>query len=401
MSRHVLFLADAFSSNYLSKDKTPFLYDCIGKGVYTEKIIPGVGFCERSEIFTGSSSTKSGYLTAIGFSPKKSPYRNMGMMLKVISFVDTIFSFLPIVRKVMRRILSYYIYRTEHPLNPYQIPFKLLKYFSLTEDYEDITKFNALGANSVFDEAVRNSKRIYHDSFTGLNKKNNGSDEDRLQMVLDESSGEYSLYLIYISTMDAIGHIYGPDSLETDEALAALDNTLMNFVDRFEKIHPDSTYIFLGDHGMVKVDNHIDINAIIKKMEYDLQLKLGLDYIYFLDSTMFRLWFFNDNVKVKIKSYLSDISELAEKGIFHNNELEFNLNKDTGDTIWYANSGVLINPDFFHLPNHVSLGMHGYLDCDKSGSYGMYIKFGNTVTLGTHKERHLHDIYHDILDAVS
>jgi len=400
VSRQVFFLADAFSSNYLSKDKTPFLYDCIGKGVYTEKIIPGIGFCERAEIFTGVSSTKSGYLTAIGFSPKKSPYRNMGMTLKVISFVDTVFSFFPIVRKILRRILSYYIYRVDHPLNPYHIPFKLLKYFSLTEDYEDITKFNALGANSIFDEATLNSKQIYHDSFTGLNKKNNGSDEDRLQMVLNESSGEYSLYLIYISIMDAVGHKYGPDSPETDDALTTLDNALMNFVDRFEKIYPESTYVFLGDHGMVQVDDHIDINAIIKKMEYDLQLELGLDYIYFLDSTMFRLWFFNDNVEVKIKSYLFDVSELAEKGIFHNNEHKFNLKKDTGDIIWYANSGVLIHPDFFHASNHVPLGMHGYLDRGKLGSCGMCIKFGNTVTLDTHKERHLYDVYNDLLDAV-
>ena len=194
MSVKVFFLMDAFSSDYLSEKHTPFLYDCANKGEYTKKIIPGFGYCERAEIFTGVSSQKSNYISAIGFNPDKSPYKNLSILLNLISAIDRYIS-IRIFRKILRRLLSLLIYRFEHPLNPYQIPYKLLKYFSLTEDYNNSLKPHALKYESIFDIAAFNSKKIHQNSFTGLNKKNNGTDNDRLERVLRECSEEYSLYL--------------------------------------------------------------------------------------------------------------------------------------------------------------------------------------------------------------
>ncbi len=397
MDTKVFFLIDAFSSDYLSEEETPFLYECAKQGEYTQKIIPGLGFCERAEIFTGIDSKESGYISAIGFNPNKSPYKKIPILLRVIEILDRVFP-IQILRKILRRLLAYYVYRFKHPLNPYRIPYRILKYFSLTEDYNDMTKPNALRSESIFDIARLNSKKIHHGSFTGLNSKNNGTDNDRLKKVLNECSNEYSLYLIYISVMDSTGHKYGPESIEVKEALNLLDRDLMNFVDQFEKKIPGSSYVFLGDHGMVQVEENIDIQVILRKMDKDINVKFGSDYIYFLDSTMLRIWMLNEKCDAKIRKYIMFNETLKDQGVFSSQLNDIDLTRDIGDIVWCANSGVLISPDFFHSDKEKILGMHGYLNPKKGGS-GMCIRFGN-IDKKIINKRKLHEVFNDLVSSV-
>ena len=397
MPAKVFFLMDAFSSDYLSEKDTPFLFECANEGEYTKKIVNGFGFCERAEIFTGVSSIDSGYISAIGFNPEKSPYKNLSILLKLVSYTD---KFLPIriIRKIIRRLLALLIYRFKHSLNPYQIPYEFLKYFALTEDFNDSLEMNALRHESIFDIALMSSKKIHQNSFTGLNKKNNGTDDDRLATVLEECSKEYSLYLIYIATMDACGHKFGPKSFEIKEALKTLDGKLKKFVNQFEKKLPKSTYVFLGDHGMTTIHEKVDITSILKRMDQTTNTRADKDYVYFLDSTMLRVWVINKKLKSVIESYLESDLILNKKGIYYSKLSEYKPNKELGDIVWCANSGILISPDFFHTSKDDLKGMHGYLNAEEGGN-GMCIKYGN-VQKKIYEERDLHNVFDDLIDSV-
>jgi hypothetical protein len=398
MSAKVFFLMDAFSSDYLSEEDTPFLFNCANEGEYTKKIINGFGFCERAEIFTGVSSIESNYISAIGYNPERSPYKNLSILLKLISFVDKCIP-IPIFQKIIRRLLALLIYRFKHPLNPYQIPYQMLKYFALTEDYNDHSKMHALKHESIFDIALMNSKKIHHNSFTGLNKKNNGTDDNRLDVVLKECSSKYPLYLIYISSMDAYGHKYGPKSIQVKEALKELDGKLKKFVSQFEKKLPQSTYVFLGDHGMTTIKDRVDIKAILYQLEKNIKIQAGKDYIYFLDSTMLRVWILSKNLKGEIENYIESQPILNKKGIFYSDHPEYKPNKELGDIVWCANSGILISPDFFHTGKDNLKGMHGYLNAEEGGT-GMCIKYGN-VKKKVYEKKDLHCVFDDLVDSVS
>ena len=398
MPSRVFFLMDAFSSDYLSEENTPFLFDCSKKGEYTKKIETGFGFCERAEIFTGISSFESNYVSAIGYSPSKSPYRNLSLILNIFDFFD---KYMPaqIFKKILRRLLAILVYSFKHPLNPYQIPYGMLRYFSLTEDYYDFSLPNALNCESIFDVARSNSKKIFADSFTGLNKKNNGTDDDRLNMVLQNCSDDYSLYLVYISIMDASGHKYGPESGQVKQALKKLDNKLEKFVSKFEDKLPGSTYVFLGDHGMTSIKERVNIREILQNMDRHLKTKAENDYIFFLDSTMLRVWVLNKSHEKGIEEYLMSDSILSSKGVFYSKYFKKTPNKELGDIVWCANSGVLISPDFFHNEDENLKGMHGYLDA-KEGGFGTCIKYGS-VNQKVYEKRHLHRVYDDLVDSVS
>jgi len=398
MAAKVFFLMDAFSSDYLSEEDTPFLFNCANEGEFTKRITNGFGFCERAEIFTGISSIDSNYISAIGYCPDRSPYKKLSLFLKLISFVDKCIP-ISVFRKILRRLLALLIYRNKHALNPYQIPYQMLKYFALTEDYNDSSEMHALRHESIFDIALINSKKIHQNSFTGLNKKNNGTDDNRLAVVLDECSNDYSLYLIYISTMDACGHKFGPKSLQVKQALKELDTKLQRFVSDFEKKLPESTYVFLGDHGMTTINDRIDIKSILMQMEKNTKLRIHKDYIYFLDSTMLRVWVLNKNINDEIEIYLESDPVLNGNGIFYSKLPEYKPNRELGDIVWCANSGILVSPDFFHTSNDNLKGMHGYLNADEGGT-GMCIKYGN-VKKKVYEERELHCVFDDLVDSVN
>ena len=83
----VLILVDAFRWDYINKTNTPFLYNLSKKNIYGKRIKPGVGFCERTEIFTGMRPIQSKNFTALGYDPEKSFYRKYRIILKALSYI--------------------------------------------------------------------------------------------------------------------------------------------------------------------------------------------------------------------------------------------------------------------------------------------------------------------------
>lgn len=372
----VFVLVDALRSDYISKEDSPFLYDFAKKNKYYKHVTQSRSFCERAEIFTGLSPRESGYFTAIGFSPEDSPYKDI-KSLGVLTLFDRIFSNNRLYNAYKNRLVRLLTMRKKGIMPSYSIPLNTLKYFNLTEDKYDFRSKDAFeGKNNIFQDCKTNGLNIYYESFTALNFTKPSTDESRLESVEENIKNDYNLYLAYIGAMDLFGHKYGPESQERKAELKKLDKRLSAFYNNIVSINKNTKFIFLGDHGMTKIHTHIDIESELNKLAIESNLKVGKDYVYFLDSTMFRIWYLNDNASKLLDKSLKHNSNLLQHGIFVNEEIAIKEeipfpDKRYGDTLWMANLGVLIFPDFFHKVSPYN-GMHGY-DVNNSSSKGTCI----------------------------
>ena len=398
----VLFLIDACRYDYISKDHTPFLWECSEKGKHIKHVIPSAGFCERTEIFTGLRPNESGFFTAIGFDPDSSPYKN-NFLLNLVGKLEILVGLFnskrinlsKFFRKIMLKILRGYFSRFK--LRPYNIPFVFLKYFNLTEDEFEMTTNDIAGSTSLFKMIEMKGEHSYLDAFTSLGKPSNGSDEDRIDAaILAASKKDYLFTPVYIGVIDSEGHKFGPDSKELKSELNRLDTILRNSVQRFLEIDKKTSFVFLGDHGMTEVKSDLDVELIIIQLAKSLKLKKGKDYVYFLDSTMVRVWFLTENAKIKLGSLIRENEVLSLNGEVIDDETSklYDIpigDRRYGDIAWWANEGVLIFPDFFHDRKPYS-GMHGYKPIHSS-THGTCIAIGEDITHSYLDSMNLHEVY--------
>jgi predicted AlkP superfamily pyrophosphatase or phosphodiesterase len=406
----VLFLLDAFRYDYLSEENTPFLWSCQKQGKYIQRIIPSAGFCERTEIFTGLKPNESGYFTAIGYEPDKSPYRN-DLLVKALGigeiFLEKIQTVLPLsglnifYKKVLLRFFRKNF--SANRLKPYQIPFYLLDKLNLTEDEYDHHQGSNMLPESIFLSLKQKGKIFFYNAFTGLGVPNNGTDLDRLELALQAfKEDDYSLTPIYISVMDSKGHQHGPHSPEIITCLKQLDTLLEKYTKEFLNHDPSTNFIFLGDHGMSEVTKIIDVKEHIQKLLSNRGYKYRKDYIFFLDSTLLRVWFLNDYTKDDVRKVLEEDNYLNDNGVVINQQIanQYSIpypDKKYGDFAWWAKEGRLIFPDFFH--NQYPLkGMHGYMP-DVLSAQGTCIIFGKDVPNSELEKMDLSALY-DIIKSL-
>lgn len=67
------------------------------------------------------------------------------------------------------------------------------------------------------------------------------------------------LITFYLSDADHAGHLYGPDSKQTEEAVQYIDAAIGKLTEAVSKLNLPVNFIFLSDHGMAAVDTTADI----------------------------------------------------------------------------------------------------------------------------------------------
>jgi alkaline phosphatase D len=78
-----------------------------------------------------------------------------------------------------------------------------------------------------------------------------------LQMSEDKRPG---FIVVYFSDVDAAGHATGPDSPETRAAIAKVDKTVGELVEKARAARKDINIVVLSDHGQIGVESVIDIS---------------------------------------------------------------------------------------------------------------------------------------------
>lgn len=396
MGKTLLVVIDAFRHDYLSEEHTPFLWSLREVGHYVEKLEPSFGFCERTEIIVGDTSQNLNYFTALSFNPTSSPYRKYSFALKIL---DKITYFFPeVLNRILNRLIWEIMSRTPGGFPRATIPLKFLEYFALTED--GLGSAIRCHSRSLYQLAKKNGWEINDSCFTSLDTKQFANDELRCDHILNVLDGNELLNMLYISDCDKFGHLYGPDSKKMTTVLQKVDRRLKTLHDNVVQKHPNLNIIFCGDHGMTTVIKRVDILGAVEKALSDYSY--GSDYLLFADSTLFRIWSLNVNLKqaieIKLKSLFEE-EKLIEAGYLSTpEELGFKSDRQFGDWVWVAYPGTLVSPDFFSQKSAIVNGMHGYKTHNQS--YGMSIGIGPAFTKKRVEEEKLTAVYDMLLIAL-
>jgi hypothetical protein len=347
----LLIHVDALRHDYVISEYMPFLNSLSEKGIY-KTLIPPFGFEPDGAYLTGLEPEE--YNGGTHFVLRKSDYTIpfSSYLPKILDRLD-IYTQYPI-RKLYQKLISKY---SEYERIKYQpfigyIPFQLLKYFDFCDHFLTNSPYYPNEKESLFDILrKKNIKYFYH-----APPMYKCSCSNLLARVKSELDSSYKFAYLFIADLDIVGHKYGPDSLERKLTSKIVDDTLHEIFLHLEKKFSSINIIAFGDHGMVNVINTIDFRPIIGS----LGLRLGVDYVYFLDSTFARFWVFNDNARFEIINKLrllplgKVISE-TERNFYH---INFKDNR-FGDIIFWVDGGTMIFPNFWHIRNKKK-GMHGY-----------------------------------------
>ena len=135
----------------------------------------------------------------------------------------------------------------------------------------------------------------------------------------------------------------------------------------------DFTFSIMSDHGMTALAGISDL----KKQVEALGFKFGKDYAAVYDSTMARMWFFNDQARVQICKLLSE----SKDGHILNHEEKIKYGINFQDDM-YGQMIFLLNPGWQLEPCDMGLkalpGMHGFAPEDKD-SFASFISSAPAV----------------------
>ena len=360
----VLVILDAFRWDYLNPEDTPFLWRLASDGLHVRRIVSSTGFTQRAAMFTGAHPDVTDCYTMFCYDRGGSPYRFLRPLCEPLRWLAAgaeRFAPLDLVERGLRHRVLYRLGRVfASHAPPAFIPLHLLPLIGVSEDRVSIHGPGAFLVPSVFDHLRQKGGSYRFLMFPDLF----GDDEAVLQATLNAVGEGRDLYLLQFSDSDALCHLHGSEGDVCRQVARELDRKVRVVCEAFEKAYAEPGFIIIGDHGMMDVDTTVDVAAAVHGRAAAGGLRHGRDYLLFLDSTLARLWFFNDRARALLEDVFA-APPLAGCGRLIDGETAGRYRIPPpgpryGERIWWADPGVLIHPDYFHPRRQVVKGMHGY-----------------------------------------
>jgi len=361
----LLLLIDALRPDYLAH--APYLRSLSANsatGVFRE----GFGFVPRQAYFGGLTAEQFGFTGMYCFDPARSPFGVAWGLPR--HEPDSSLAELPGTRQFVdasaRDRLTPFARTYATSIN---IPLAYLPYFDLVEQRAPWDPH--VGYRSCF--AILNQHHVpwYQCMWPDTNRLPDHTDAGIVQTVLSELRPEHRLACVHLQELDGLGHAYGPSSPELLTGITATDQHCRRMIDSVRERYDRLKIILFGDHGMVNVTSTLDIAAVLRQTG----LTFGVDYAYFLDSSMARFWFYHGSARTRLEAALGPLSgghvltehELKRYGIA-------NCDRRNGEVFFLADPGVLIFPNFFQVSGAPPRGMHGY-DPDCPDNFGFFLMY--------------------------
>ncbi len=338
--KKLVFILDALKNTEVSRYKLPFANNKI--------IIPPFSFEPDAAYLCGKPPHDTNSGTHFWYDPQNSEFKIIKSLSHFIPEKPQLLK--RAIKKIILKYLKFKGLRIKKTIG--LVPFSLLPYFSFSK------KLNIFDANIEYK---------YQTIFNKLKKENyyyigvpftNGNLENIKKNLSDKILDKHDIVFFYIGDLDSTGHKYGSNSIEYREKL----EEIIEYIEQISLYYLSKNIVvkklIFGDHGMVNITRNFNIIKILKK----LPLRVKKDYIYFLDSTLARFWFFNDKAKEIIinsipnSQYGAWITDEEKKKY----QINYSHNK-FGDAVWWASEGTLILPNFWQGNKSVK-GMHGYRD---------------------------------------
>lgn len=313
----LVILIDAFRSDYIDPDDTPFLWGLKDEGVYVKQLYNPGGYCERSCFMTGAGPEITDNYFAMALMP--------------IGYARAYYEPKFNVPSIIRDRLAMTEDQTldDHP-----------------NSFINWTTGEAI--ESIYDVMRDEGKSWHVEACQALGVKSKQGETthgSRVVRMLDAIKDERDYYYWQLSETDQRLHYRGTDKHQRSPILRKADADVKTVVEAYRE-HFDKVNILIGgDHGMSNVQRRIDI-----RLEYK-GYKLGWDYLYLKSSAAIQFWVFNPRVLAEI---LND-RQLLEHGEFIPSPTD-----RQGNLIWRANFGTLVSPCHFHPANDPIQAMHGW-----------------------------------------
>ncbi|MEK6732743.1 MAG: alkaline phosphatase family protein [Candidatus Omnitrophota bacterium] len=293
MSNHLIIFIDGFPYELIKK------LDFLNRFSYKCGLMPSIGYSIniQAEIFAGLKADQIDFFNTWKFEPKSSPFKR----LKNIKWALGTFQDNRYLSWFFRKAIKFN-YRAD----------------SLNIPYRFIDMFAPCGY-SIYSGNLTESRVLPDETFLEL---------------------------------DTVAHKFGLDSKEYNDSINCLNKRINNLFDRFRLMNPNGHIVALSDHGMSRVQKAVQLD-----LEKEISLSADGNFMYFLDTTMLRVWYVNQKAKLIIETFLNS----RDYGRLLNEEerISFGIaNKKWADSIFLLNEGYVFDPSF--LEKGHPKAMHGY-----------------------------------------
>lgn len=385
-------LIDGLRHDYLNEKDTPFLCSLEREG--TGGIVRETfAYQLRPAFFAGLYPEDCDIAHLYWYDPEDSPFG-------ITKYIPGEILKLPKIGSLYYRFLMHHARRTERRkgytasslyLSLSQLPYKMLKYFGFSEKINTWEE-GSLGSNITLFDVLRKHNLNWLWIAYPTHGQRTDSIISEFKKTIDK---DHSFIYLHFAELDWAGHRGGPHSLETKTAIRGIDAAIEGIIDILKKKYGMVNGLVFGDHGMVEIKKHIDINKGLT----DTGLEIGKDYMYFLDSTQARFWFKRNGARKKVEDVLMNFEDgrvLTENDL---DSLRFRFNHNRfGDLIFMADDNTLIFPNFFQ-GTEPAKGMHGYLP-DVKGNWAKFIIDGMNKNPLNGEPIEMVDLFPIILDLM-
>jgi predicted AlkP superfamily pyrophosphatase or phosphodiesterase len=365
MKRVMAILIDAFRYDYLSPERTPFLYS-LSQLNTCSPLEPILGYSDaiRASIFTGAYPDKHNYWMTYKYSPETSPFK----FFRNFGFIDHLPTFF---RPWLKLALSKVARKGEIR----NIPIKIAPFFDYTLPGEpaDPEAFGDIA--TIFDTLRANGNRfsyITSDQFGWRYFWFARSLRGKLIKAIDGIKPETEFIYLYLHYLDNAAHRYGTKSAKFLRELRDVDTLIESTLSKAEDKFGDLEAIIFSDHGMADAAEYINFENMMKDKGF------GRDYLFVLDSTMVRLWYFNQSCRGNVRAKF----ERFNYGHFLSQQEKAELHIDFTHR-YYGDDIYLVEPPYNIYPNSISLlkphGMHAYHP-NLSSQHGIALFKGDTLS---------------------
>jgi hypothetical protein len=368
----LLLLVDAFRPDYLRE--APYLSG-LAKTSAVGRLREPFGFLPRAAYFGGLSPEQFGFSNMFACDPDRSPFAGARWLPQAaFDTVKTAADARQYVDAQARVRSSPFAASYVSSLN---IPVRLLPFFAATET-EPAWSAKA-GYRSIFHELDDRNDAWFTCAWPLSNDLGDHSDERIVQHVLASVEPRHRFAYVHLQELDGAGHQFGPEGAALRSLVRRTDDLVKQLVEGLRDRFGNVEVIAFGDHGMVSVTRSVDVRPALDATN----LVPGVDYVYFLDSTMVRLWFLTARSRTPLLESLARVRGLrvvsATEKVRHRID---GCHPSNAHEIFLADPGVVIFPDFFSGPGSaMPLGMHGY-DPDCADNNGIFLVSSPRVPAG-------------------
>ncbi len=343
-----IFFLDAIRFQDLNLTVTPFLGKMAAQGTSgpLETLLAYEGLA--ATLFTGTFPSEHGIWTRYYRDPEGSPFKWIRPLVPILSRID---SRSPRAGKPLR----YGLMRLSNSMAGISyfpgiddVPLGELAHMGVSLK-RNLFEPGCFGRTPSLFDILRMSDISFHYFDHGVFD----SDSDVQQRAISSRSTP-DVSVVRFVDLDTASHTYGLGTPTMLESLKRTDLLVGRLVSEWRRRNPDLTVLCFADHGMVPVENTINVEKSLREAGFHPSHDFGM----FLDSTMARFWGESATLS-RIRTHLEGIDSgnlLSQDDL---SRYHLPISPYWGDLIYLSSPGVVISPNFFDRAGKVR-AMHGY-----------------------------------------